>query len=368
MVRSARPTRAGIAIAAEMSHVSAMTNVRTSGDAGDVLVLALTMGEPAGIGPEIAIDSWSCLREGPITFAWFGDPALLASVSARIGRRVAIRVVESAAQARAAFRDALPVVPIGVDVSAEPGSASPANAHAVLRSIDLAVAACVRGEAAAMVTNPIQKAALYAAGFRHPGHTEYLGEIAGGDAAPTMMLACPDLRVVPVTIHLSLREAIARLTTQGIIATARTVDKSLRREFGIAAPRLAVAGLNPHAGERDSMGTEDSGVVAPAVAILRGEGIDATGPLPPDTMFTARARRTYDAAICMYHDQALIPLKTLDVDGGVNVTLGLSVVRTSPDHGTALDIAGRGIADPSSLVAAIRLAAELARNRAKGAC
>jgi 4-hydroxythreonine-4-phosphate dehydrogenase len=343
-----------------------MTNAGMSRDGPGGPTLALTMGEPSGVGPEIAIDAWSRLREGPVTFAWFGDPALLAATGARIGRRLAIREIGSISEAPAAFRDALPVVPIEIPVAADPGAPNPANARAVLRSIDLAVAACVRGEAAAVVTSPIQKATLYAAGFRHPGHTEYLGEIAGGSAAPVMMLVCPELRVVPVTIHVSLRDAIANLTTEAIVAIARTVDKALRREFAVASPRLAVAGLNPHAGEQDSMGKEDSGTVAPAVAILRKEGIDAVGPLPPDTMFTPRARRTYDAAICMYHDQALIPLKTLDVDGGVNVTLGLSVVRTSPDHGTALDIAGRGIADPSSLVAAIRLAAEIAGNRAKG--
>lgn len=343
-----------------------MTSVDVSRDLPGGPVLALTMGEPSGIGPEIAIDAWSRLRDGPISFAWFGDPSLLVATSARIGRPVAVREIGSITEAHAVFRDALPVVPLGISVAATPGEPSPANAQAVLRSIDLAVAACVRGEAAAVVTNPIQKATLYTAGFRHPGHTEYLGEITGGDTAPVMMLACPELRVVPVTIHLSLRDAIARLSTEAIVATARTVDKALRREFAVGTPRLAVAGLNPHAGEQDSMGTEDSRIVAPAVAILRKEGIDAVGPLPPDTMFTPRARRTYDAAICMYHDQALIPLKTLDVDGGVNVTLGLSVVRTSPDHGTALDIAGRGIADPSSLVAAIRLAAEIAENRTKG--
>ncbi len=326
----------------------------------------MTMGEPSGIGPEIAIEAWRRLRGGPDVFAWFGDPALLADTAARLGLRVPIREVGGAGAAGETFAEALPVVPLGLRVAAEPGRPDPANAPAVLRSIDLAVAACGAGEAAGVVTNPIQKSALYAAGFRHPGHTEYLGTIAPGDAAPVMMLVCPELRVVPVTIHVALRDAIAGLTHDAIVATARSVDRALRRDFAIAAPRLAVAGLNPHAGESGSMGREDSEIVAPSVARLRAEGIDAAGPLPPDTMFTPRARRTYDAAICMYHDQALIPLKTLDVDGGVNVTLGLSVVRTSPDHGTALDIAGHGTADPSSLIAAIRLAAAVAANRAEG--
>jgi 4-hydroxythreonine-4-phosphate dehydrogenase len=214
-----------------------------------------------------------------------------------------------------------------------------------------------------VVTNPIQKAVLTAAGFQHPGHTEYLGEIAGTGVPPIMMLASKDLRVVPVSVHEALARAIARLTPDLIAETARITARALRAEFGIAAPRLAVAGLNPHAGEAGTMGREDIDIVAPAVATLRAEGIDARGPLPPDTMFTALARPTYDAAICLYHDQALIPIKTLDMAGGVNVTLGLSIVRTSPDHGTALDIAGTGRADPSSLIAAIRLAADLARAR-----
>lgn len=328
--------------------------------------LALTMGEPAGIGPEITIDAWLRLRGGPEVFAWFGDPELLTSTAARIGRNVAVRSIERIEAARDVFRDALPVIPIGGQVVASPGDPNQANAKAVLRSIDLAVSACLRGEAAGVVTNPIQKSALYAAGFHHPGHTEYLGEIAGTAWPPTMMLVCPGLRVVPVTLHVALRDAIAGLTSEAIVAAGRSADRALRSDFAVATPRLAVAGLNPHAGERGAMGQEDALIVAPAVATLRREGIDAFGPLPPDTMFTARARRNYDAAICMYHDQALVPLKTLDVDGGVNVTLGLSVVRTSPDHGTALDIAGRGVADPSSLIAALRMAATIFANRVKG--
>jgi 4-hydroxythreonine-4-phosphate dehydrogenase len=214
-----------------------------------------------------------------------------------------------------------------------------------------------------MVTNPINKAALYDAGFAYPGHTEFLAALTGAEGKQIMMLASPDLRVVPVTVHASLRNSIGMLTTDAIVVAARTTAVALRREFGIAYPRLAVAGLNPHAGEQGALGDEETTIIAPALATLRAEGIDVSGPWPPDTMFTRTARARYDAAICMYHDQALIPLKTLDMDHGVNVTLGLPIVRTSPDHGTAYDIAGKGIADPSSLIAAIELAAALATRR-----
>jgi 4-hydroxythreonine-4-phosphate dehydrogenase len=231
----------------------------------------------------------------------------------------------------------------------------------VIAAIETAVGLARSGQVGAVVTNPIQKSVLAAAGFPHPGHTEFLGALAGGGAPPVMMLACPQLRVVPVTVHEPLARAIARLTPGMIVDTARLVARELAARFAIARPRLAVAGLNPHAGEAGTMGREDIDIVAPAIAQLRAEGIDARGPLPPDTMFTALARPTYDAAICLYHDQALIPIKTLDMAGGVNVTLGLSIIRTSPDHGTALDIAGRGVADPASLIAALRLAADLSR-------
>jgi 4-hydroxythreonine-4-phosphate dehydrogenase len=219
------------------------------------------------------------------------------------------------------------------------------------------------GDALGVVTNPIQKATLYAAGFKFPGHTEFLEHLAGETFRSVMMLACPALRVVPVTVHEALREAVSKLTAERIIEAGRATAKALAFDFGILAPRLAVAGLNPHAGEDGTMGREDLEIVTPAVDALRAEGINAFGPLPPDTLFTPRRRRTYDAALCMYHDQALIPLKTLDPDGGVNVTLGLPFVRTSPDHGTALDIAGSGQADASSLIAAIIMAAELASRR-----
>lgn len=317
--------------------------------------IALTMGEPAGIGAEIAAGAWSALRGTGPGFVLIDDAT----------RRFAVpvRAIAAPEEASDVFPEALPILHRPLPHAPRPGQPHTAHAPAVIAAIAEAVALCKAGRAAAMVTNPIQKATLTASGFRHPGHTEFLGEIAGTSVPPVMMLACAELRVVPVTVHEALARAIARLTPGLIAETARITARALREEFAIARPRLAVAGLNPHAGEAGTMGREEIDIVAPAVAMLRAEGIEARGPLPPDTMFTAHARPTYDAAICLYHDQALIPIKTLDMAGGVNVTLGLSVVRTSPDHGTALDIAGKGCADPSSLIAAIRLAAELARAR-----
>jgi len=317
--------------------------------------LVLTMGEPAGIGAEIAAGAWRALRAT--------GPAFLLIDDATRDFDVPVRAIEAPDQAVAVFSEALPVLHRPLPKPPVPGRPDTANASAVIAAITEAVNLCTAGRAAGVVTNPIQKATLTAAGFRHPGHTEYLAEIAGTGIPPVMMLASPDLRVVPVTVHEALARAIARLTPDLITETARVTARALREEFGIAAPRLAIAGLNPHAGEAGTMGREEIDIVAPAIAMLRAEGIDARGPMPPDTMFTAHARPTYDAAICLYHDQALIPIKTLDMAGGVNVTLGLSIVRTSPDHGTALDIAGTGRADPSSLIAAIRLAAQLARAR-----
>ena len=243
------------------------------------------------------------------------------------------------------------------------GRPAPEDARLVLRAIEWAVADAQQGKAAAIVTNPINKDALYRAGFRHPGHTEYLAELAGSAQPAVMMLAGPELRVVPVTIHLALRDAIATLTTAAIVHAGQVTAVSLRRDFGVAAPVLAVAGLNPHAGENGGLGREDIDFILPAIAELRKAGIDARGPLAADTMFHAAARRGYDAALCMYHDQALIPVKTIDFDGAVNVTLGLPFIRTSPDHGTAFDIAGKGVARADSLLAALRLAAAMATRR-----
>ena len=329
-----------------------------------VLPLALTMGEPAGIGGEIAMAAWLRRAEGVPAFCLIDDPGRLARLAAALGWEVDIRAIAEPGLASAVFGEALPVMPIGAAPRAAPGKPDAADATLVLRAIETAVAEVRSGRAAGLVTNPINKDALYRAGFKHPGHTEYLAALAGSEKPAVMMLAGADLRVVPVTIHLALREAVNALTAAAIVYAGRVVAAALRRDFGIAAPVLAVAGLNPHAGENGGLGHEDIDIVAPAVAQLRDAGIDARGPLAADTMFHAAARRGYDAALCMYHDQALIPIKTIDFDGAVNVTLGLPFIRTSPDHGTAFDIAGQGLARPDSLIAALRMAAAMAARRA----
>jgi 4-hydroxythreonine-4-phosphate dehydrogenase len=325
--------------------------------------LALTLGEPAGIGPDITLAAW--LRRAELALPAFyviGDPVFLDRLARRLGVAVPIAAVEPQAAATA-FADALPVVALDLAVTAEAGHPDSSSAPAAIASIRRAVADTVAGKAAAIVTNPVAKSVLYRNGFVDPGHTEYLARLAqeatGAAGRAVMMLWSPELAVVPVTIHLPLREVPARLTTELIVETGQIVAHDLRQRFAIARPRLAVAGLNPHAGEDGTLGDEDIAVVAPAVTRLRAEGIDARGPLPADSMFHAAARASYDAALCMYHDQALVPIKTLAFDHAVNVTLGLPFVRTSPDHGTAFDIAGSGRADPSSLIAALRLAARL---------
>ncbi|HEX3953631.1 MAG TPA: 4-hydroxythreonine-4-phosphate dehydrogenase PdxA [Stellaceae bacterium] len=327
------------------------------------LPLALTMGEPAGIGGEITLKAWLRRGEGVPPFYVIDDPARLAALARRLGWSAPVGTVAGPGDVAAMFGEALPVMPVGGTPRATPGQPDPADAALVVRAIDVAVAEVNAGRAAAVVTNPINKDALYRAGFRHPGHTEYLAELAGSDTPAVMMLASPQLRVVPVTIHLALRRAVAELSVAAIVHAGRVTHAALRRDFAISAPILAVAGLNPHAGEGGALGREDIDIVAPAITALRAEGIDARGPLAADTMFHAEARRGYDAAICMYHDQALIPIKTLDFDGGVNVTLGLPFIRTSPDHGTAFGIAGQGVARPDSLIAALRLAADMATRR-----
>ncbi|MCW8835840.1 MAG: 4-hydroxythreonine-4-phosphate dehydrogenase PdxA [Rhodospirillales bacterium] len=326
--------------------------------------LALTMGEPAGIGPEATLKVWldrEALNLPP--FFVIGNPGHLASLAADMGWNAPITVIEDPSEALQHFTNALPVLPIELGQRPIPGKPTAKNATAVRRAIEIAVDFASDGKAAAVVTNPINKQVLNEAGFGFPGHTEFLAFLSGIETPPVMMLACPALRVVPVTIHVSLREAIETLTTPMIVETARITADALHRDFGIDAPRLAVAGLNPHAGEGGHMGKEDADIVAPAIARLRALGIDANGPLPSDTMFHARAREGYDAAICMYHDQALIPIKTIDFDHGVNVTLGLPFVRTSPDHGTAFDIAGTGAANPASLAEALHMAADMAARR-----
>lgn len=329
-----------------------------------VLPLALTMGEPAGIGGEITLGAWRALKsDGPAFFA-LDDPDRLAALAAKLGLPVRPIPIADPGQAARCFPEALPVLPIALAAPVTPGQPDPRNAPAVIGAIDRAEALARAGLASGVVTNPISKAALYDVGFPYPGHTEFLAALTG-TARPVMMLAAPALRCVPVTVHVALKAAIAMLSVQRIVETARIVATGLAHDFGIVRPRLAVAGLNPHAGEEGALGTEDRDIVAPAVAALRAEGIAAVGPLPADTMFTPAMRARYDVALCMYHDQALIPLKTLDMAHGVNVTLGLPIVRTSPDHGTAFDIAGHGCADASSLIAALRMAAAMALQREK---
>jgi len=332
-----------------------------------MLPLAVTMGEPAGIGGEITLKAWLGRGGGIPPFYLIDDPDRIAALARRLGWPVPVRLFSAPEEAAEMFAEALPVAPVGGAVRGKAGSPDPTDAPAILGAIETAAREVQAGRAAALVTNPIHKDSLYRAGFRYPGHTEYLAAIAGVAEAPVMMLVCPELRVVPVTIHLALRQAIEQLCSAAIVHAGRIAAASLRRDFGIASPRLAIAGLNPHAGEAGSLGREDIEIIEPAIAELCEAGIDARGPLAADTMFHAAARRGYDSALCMYHDQALIPIKTIDFDGGVNVTLGLPFVRTSPDHGTAFAIAGRGVARAESLMAALRLAADMARRRAAAA-
>jgi 4-hydroxythreonine-4-phosphate dehydrogenase len=326
--------------------------------------LALTLGEPAGIGPDVTIAAWRQRRELELPpFYVIGNRDLMAQRARQLGASVDVTDSEPR-EAAAMFATSLPVVDVGVPVTATPGRPDASSAPAAIAAIDIAVRHVFAGFTDAVVTNPIAKNVLYRSGFAEPGHTEYLAKLAaaatGVAARPVMMLWSPELAVVPVTIHLPLKQVPAALDADLIVETGRITARDLAARFGIARPRLAIAGLNPHAGEDGAMGEEDIAIVRPAVERLKAEGIAARGPLPADTMFHPAARASYDAALCMYHDQALIPIKTLAFDHAVNVTLGLPFVRTSPDHGTAFDIAGSGRADPASLIAAIRLGARLA--------
>ena len=325
--------------------------------------LALTLGEPAGIGLDITLAAWRRRAELALpAFYLIADPRHVAERAKHLNLDVAIGVVEPAG-AREAFAACLPVVDVGIKVTTAAGKPDKTSAPAAIAAIERAVADVTAGAAAAIVTNPIAKNVLYRSGFAEPGHTEFLAKLAQGPAGaplhPVMMLWSPELAVVPVTIHLPLREVVSRLSAELVVETGRIVARDLVTRFGLARPRLVVAGLNPHAGEEGALGREDIEIVRPAVEHLRADGIDARGPLPADTLFHPAARAGYDAVLAMYHDQALIPIKTLAFDHAVNVTLGLPFIRTSPDHGTAFDIAGSGRADAASLVAAIRLAARL---------
>lgn len=319
--------------------------------------LALTQGDPSGVGPELAVKAYLAARADGPNFFVVADPAHMA----RVARPFGVAVEDTTPQAApAVFARALPVVAHGLDVRGAPSAPDPHDARTTILSIERAVDLVARGAACALVTNPIAKSVLYAAGFEQPGHTEFLAELArrhyGGDHRAVMLLWAQELAVVPITIHIPLSEAPRRLTRALIVATGEIVVRDLRARFDIAQPRLAFAGLNPHAGEDGALGREEIDVIAPAIAELRAKGIDAGGPYPADTLFHARARKRYDVALCPTHDQALIPIKTLAFERGVNVTLGLPFVRTSPDHGVAFDIAGKGVADPTSLIEALRLA------------
>lgn len=326
--------------------------------------IALSMGEPAGIGGEIALGAWLQSRgaEAP-AFYLIDDPRRLDRLARHLGWEVPLRSIADPAEAAGIFKDELPVLAIDADLPFTPGRPVPDSAEAVLNSIRTGVAHAREGAAAALCTNPIHKGVLMEAGFRHAGHTDYLAELAGVSRS-AMMLACPGLRVVPVTVHIPLARVPAALTTCLIAETARIVSADLKRWFGLTEPRLAVSGLNPHAGEGGALGGEEDEIIRPAIEALRSEGFQVTGPHAADSLFHEAARAGFDAALCMYHDQALIAIKTLDFAGAVNVTLGLPFIRTSPDHGTAFDIAGSGRANPSSLIAALRLAAQMARNKA----
>ncbi|WP_150525791.1 4-hydroxythreonine-4-phosphate dehydrogenase PdxA [Roseibium sediminis] len=327
--------------------------------------LAVTCGEPAGIGPDIALSSWVNRKKLELPdFYIRSDVKLLADRAQRLGLKVPLAVCEPD-QASSLFSRALPVVQTGPEILDKPGEEQAETAASVISSIRKSVEDVKKGVAAAVVTNPINKAALYGQGFEYPGHTEYLAALAAEiwqipTPRPVMLIAGPDLMVAPVTIHIPLASVPSALTTELIVETARITHKDLRERFGLPNPTLALCGLNPHAGENATMGTEDRDIIEPAVAQLRAEGLDVLGPLPADTMFHRDARNTYDCALGMYHDQVLIPAKTLGFDEAVNVTLGLPFVRTSPDHGTAYSLAGTGMAKIDSFAAALRFAAVLA--------
>ena len=322
--------------------------------------LAVALGDPAGIGPEIVAKAWAQRKRRRLApFFAVGDPRSIRAVW-----EGPIAPIMEPAQTLGAFARGLPVLPIEQSGDVIPGRPDHGGAQTALHSLELATGLAQTGAAGALVTGPVSKAQLYRIGFTHPGQTEFVAErfgIAGENAV--MMLAGPTLRVVPMTTHMPLRAVSEMLSIDLIVAKGRATARGLCRNFGIEAPRLAFAGLNPHAGEQGALGREEIEIIAPAIEILRDEGIDATGPFASDTMFHPRARRTYDVAMCCYHDQALVPLKTLHFDEGVNMTLGLPIVRTSPDHGTAFAIAGQGLAEPGAMIAAIQLAAHAVEHR-----
>ncbi len=322
--------------------------------------IALTMGEPAGIGAEISLKAWRDHRDKLRPFFLIDDPIRLQQILESLGWNIKIGVINEPHDTLNCFFELFPVLPIEQRVKTVFGRPDPANGNAVTCSIDRAVTLALSHEVAAIVTNPINKSVLYQTGFRFPGHTEYLGSLVNQTTKPVMMLTSDKLKVVAITGHVSIVEAVAQLSSQLIIETAQITRLSLKRYFGIEEPRMAITGLNPHAGEASAMGEEEEKIIKPAIETLKTMGHNVRGPLPADTLFHKGSRVQYDVALCMYHDQALIPIKTLDFEKAVNVTLGLPFIRTSPDHGTALDIAGTGTATDSSLVAALKLASSMA--------
>lgn len=308
--------------------------------------------------------SWLAREKSSLPpFFVIGDPSLYSGLAERLGLKVPVSLVSDPAEAAESFAITLPVLPLDLSAPVTAGQLNPLNAPAVMASIDQACDIVKSGLASGLVTNPIHKRALYEAGLSVPGHTEYLAARTDSPL-PVMMLSCEGLRVVPLTIHVALAHVPDLITIDLIIQQASILDAALRRDMGIKQPRIAIAGLNPHAGEEGHLGREEIEIIMPAIEKLRAQGVNVTGPHSADTMFHAAARTGYDAALCMYHDQALIPIKTLDFEHGVNTTLGLPIIRTSPDHGTALDIAGQGKAHPGSLIAALKLANVMAINRA----
>lgn len=332
--------------------------------------LAISMGDPAGIGPEIVVKAWRARQPHDMAFFVIGDPLVYARAFERLGLAAQVSRIADASCAAAIFADALPVLPLSLAVEETAGTPDPANAAAIIASIEQAVALSLSGECAGVATCPISKAVLYEAGFRHPGHTEFVAALSAntpqeGPRGPVMMLAGASLRVALATVHMPLEQAVKTLTADRIIHVAEVVDAALRKDFGIPAPRIALAGLNPHAGEGGALGREEVEIVNPAAAALRARGVNASDAQPADSLFHEEARRRYDAVIAMYHDQGLIPLKTLHFWDGVNVTLGLPLVRTSPDHGVAFDIAGKGRARAESLIAALGMARDISLRRAR---
>ena len=328
--------------------------------------LVVTCGETASIASEITAKAWEATRhEANCAFFLIADAADFLARTEAVGLAVPVVTIDTPGQARKVFARALPILHVPLPKLSRAGWIDTRNSKFVIDVIKAAAAMCMKASTSAMITNPIQKDALYAVGFKHQGHTDFLAAVArekGYDATDVMMLVAQDLRAVPITVHVALKDVPQLITQQAIVSQGVVVAKALRKYFGVTTPRLAVTGLNPHAGENGAMGDEDRLIIEPAVKQLQLMGLEVTGPLPADTSFHPEARATYDAILCMYHDQALIPVKMLDFHGGVNVTLGLPFIRTSPDHGTALGLAGTGMARPDSLIAAIRLAAKMAKH------